>query len=539
MRPRSAVLPGLLFAAAGCYGGAADPGASATTDAPTTDASTADPTTADPSTPTTTADPPLTGSTTGDDPGSDTGDSETTGAPPPPLPGLRGEYYATYLDLALDRVDARLDFAWADGAPGEGLGVDRFSARWTGQLVPAQTGPHTLILDTDDGVRVWLNDQLVIDDWHGHFVTRNEAPVELVAGAPVDLRIEYFEIDLDASMRLSWSSPSLAEQVIPEANLRAAPAASGLPPPKPPYQNPVESFDCPDPGVLGVDAPDGPDFYKVCTGGPFPIRRSRDLVLWSDTGAVVLPNGKPAWAANGNRNWAPELHRVGDAFIVYFTTVNGANVLSIGAAHAADPLGPWSETGGPLVEHPLGVIDATYLEVEGAPHLIYKIDGNSQGKPTPILIQPLAPDGLALADGSAGAQILVNDVNTWEGGVVEAPWIVQRDNFYYMFYSGNVYDHRYRTGVARAASPLGPFEKLGAPILGNNERWVGPGHGSLVAVAGLDYFVYHAWPNAGDGTQDGAKGRHVLVDRVVWQDGWPRIHDGTPSRTQQPWPGVP
>ena len=537
MRPPSAALPGLLLAA-GCYGGAADSSASGSSGAlATDDPTTAGPTTADPPTDPTTADPTTSSSSTGDDPDSDTGDS--TGGPPAPQPGLRGEYYATYLDLALERVDARLDFTWADAAPGAGLGVDRFSARWTGQLVPAQTGPHTLILDTDDGVRVWLGDQLVIDDWHGHFVTRNEALVELVAGVPVDLRVEYFELDLDASARLSWSGPSLPEQVIPDTALRAAPAASGLPPPKPPYQNPVESFDCPDPGVLAVDAPDGPNFYKVCTGGPFPIRRSRDLVLWSDTGAVVLPNGKPAWAANGNRNWAPELHRVGAGFIVYFTTVNGANVLSIGAAHAADPLGPWSETGGPLVEHPLGVIDATYLEVEGAPHLIYKIDGNSQGKPTPILIQALAPDGLALADGSAGAQILVNDAGTWEGGVVEAPWIVQRDSFYYMFYSGNVYDHRYRTGVARAASPLGPYEKFGAPILANNERWVGPGHGSLITVEGLDYFVYHAWPNAGDGTQDGAKGRHVLVDRVAWDDGWPRIHDGTPSRTQQPWPGVP
>jgi beta-xylosidase len=83
---------------------------------------------------------------------------------------------------------------------------------------------------------------------------------------------------------------------------------------------------------------------------------------------------------------------------------------------------------------------------------------------------------------------------------------------------------------------LGPYEKHGAPILANNERWVGPGHGSIVAVNGLDYFVYHAWTNAGDGTNGGG-GRQVLVDRIDWIDGWPQIHDGSPSRALQPWPG--
>jgi len=469
----------------------------------------------------------------------ESGGSESSGEPPASTPGLRAEYYRTYIDPVIDRVDAAIDFDWGDGPPAKGLGVNRFSIRWTGQLVPASTGPHTIISETDDGVRVWLGDKLVIDDWNGHFVTRNEATVDLVVDVPVAIRVEYFELDLGASARLKWSSPTLTEEVIPEANLIAAEVPSGLPPPKPPYTNPVEAFDCPDPGVFALDMPDGPHFYKLCTGGKFPIRHSRDLVLWNDTGAVVLPNGKPTWAANGGRNWAPELHRVGDKFIVYFTTVNGANVLSIGAAHATDPLGPYTETDGPLVQHPQGVIDATYFYSGGKPYLIYKIDGNSQGKPTPMLIRELRADGLEFANGSAEVQLLVNQGGTWEGGVVEAPWVVKRDGFHYMFYSGNVYDHRYRTGVARSKNLMGPYEKLGPPILGNNERWVGPGHGTVISVQGLDYFVYHAWTNAGNGTHDDAKGRHVLVDRVVYEGGWPRIHDGTPSRNKQLWPGVP
>lgn len=540
MRPSYAWVS--LLVVCGCFSGGAEETSGASSGAPETSTAVTGTTTGAPSTG---GAPTTGGATTGEVESSETGlpgasseSGESSGEPPPPpVMGLRGEYYDTYIDAVIERIDPQLDFDWGDGAPGEGVGADRFSARWTGLLVPESDGPHTLIVESDDGVRLWVNGVLTIDDWNGHFVKRNEAAVELKAGVPVAIRVDYFELNLASSARLLWSSPTLSEEVIPTAQLIAAETASGLPPPKPPFTNPVEAFDCPDPGVLGVEAPDGPHFYKVCTGGPFPIRHSRDLVMWGDTGAVVLPQGKPAWAANGGRNWAPEMHKVGDNYIVYFTTVNGGNVLSIGAAYASDPVGPYTETAGPLVEHPLGVIDATYLYSGGTPYLIYKIDGNSQGKATPIKIRQLAADGLSFAGNEV--QIMSNDANSWEGGVVEAQWIVERDGFHYMFYSGNVYDNRYRTGVARSVGPLGPYEKLGAPILANNERWVGPGHGSVVTVHGLDYFVYHAWANAGNGKNDGAKGRQVLVDRIVWENGWPRIHDGTPSRMQQPWPGVP
>lgn len=458
--------------------------------------------------------------------------------PPEPVPGLRAEYFTGYLDLALERVEPTLDAQWGLEGPSAEVGIDRFSARWTGTLTAPETGTYTIITDNDDGVRVWIGGALVIDDWRGHFVTRNTAEVALEAGVPVDLRVDYFELDIEASMKLSWSSATLPEQVIPTSALWSAPERSALASPKPPYTNPVVPFDCPDPGVVATgDAALG--FIAVCTGGTFPIRSSRSLVFWAATGAALLPEGKPSWAANGFRNWAPEVHRVGDHWVAYYTTVNGANVLSVAAATATSPLGPYTHAAGPLVEHPQGVIDATFFEDDdGSRWLVYKIDGNSVGQPTPMFIRRLAEDGMSFAPGSTATEVLRNNTNTWEGGVVEAPWIVKRDGTYYMFYSGNVYDFRYRTGVARASVLTGPYEKKGAPILANNERWVGPGHGSVVSVADEDYFVYHAWPNAGNGQHNGDAGRHILVDKIVWQDGWPTIHDGTPSRTPQIWPGA-
>jgi GH43 family beta-xylosidase len=468
------------------------------------------------------------------------GQGGSGGAPAAPIPGLRAEYFADYLDLALEQIEPTVDHDWGDGAPGDKLGADRFSARWTGMLVPAESGAYTLTTETDDGVRLWIDGKLVIDDWHGHFVTTNDASVVLQAGVPVPIRLEYFELDLAASARLCWSTATLAKEIIPAARLLASPAKSGLPGPKPPYQNPVIAQDCPDPGVIALSPGTSPSYDVVCTGGSFPIRTSRDLVSWSKSGSSILPAGKPPWAANGNRNWAPEIHPVDQGFVAYYTTVNGADVLSIAAAHASSVLGPYTDSGGPLVQNALGVIDATFFEdTDGKRWLFYKIDGNSQGKPTPIYARELAKDGLSFAAGSSATKVLVNDAATWEGGVVEAPWVVLHQGMYFLFYSGNVYDYRYRTGVARAASLLGPYEKHGAPILGNNERWVGPGHGSVVPVGTMDYFVYHAWTNAGNGTQLGSAGRQVLVDRIDWKGGWPAIHDGSPSRTPVPWPGEP
>lgn len=468
------------------------------------------------------------------DGGSSTGDDD--GAPAPPQQGLYAEYFDAYHDLLLERVEATVDHVWGAEAPGPKIGKDKFSVRWTGWLTAEKSGTYTLAIDGDDGSRLWLDDKLVINDWRGHFVERHEATIALEAGKPVAVRLEYFELDLEAQLKLSWKADGLTEEIIPTARLTTNGKASGRKGPKPPFANPVIGFDCPDPGVIGTGSADDPRYYAVCTGGSFPIRQSRDLVSWSDTGKSIIPGGKPSWAANGGRNWAPELHKVGDAFNAYYTSVNGANVLSIGAASAPAVTGPYKDRGSALLENPAGIIDATFFEDDDKSRwLLSKVDGNSRGQSTPIVLRRLTDDGLNFAPNTNFITVLTNNPNTWEGGVVEGQWVVKRDGMYYMFYSGNVYDYRYRTGVARAKNLAGPWEKRGNPILTNNAQWVGPGHGSVVRVKDTDYFVYHAWRNNGAG-RNGA-GRFVLVDKITWKDGWPTIANGSPSSASQPYPG--
>ncbi|WP_236516966.1 family 43 glycosylhydrolase [Sandaracinus amylolyticus] len=461
-----------------------------------------------------------------------TPDSGTPDAGPPR--GLLLARFDDYHAPAHVGVVPAIDFVWGDAPLGEGAPSDFVSARFTALLTPPATGTYTIATENDDGVRVWIDDALVIDDWRGHLVERHEGTIELVAGTPVRLRVDYFEIDLAAQLRVLWTPPGGTESPIDETHALAVPLSAELPPPAPHYTNPVVPFDCPDPGVLADESA----YYMVCTGGRFPIRRSRDLVRWSDTGAAVIPSGAPPWAANGHRNWAPELHRVGDRYVAYFTSVNGANVLSIGAAWADDPLGPYTVTDAPLVEHPDGVIDGNYFrDDDGRHYLFYKIDGNAHGRPTPIFVRELAADGLSFTPGSVAVEVLRNDPGTWEGGVVEASWTVRRGDFYYLFYSGNVYDGRYRTGVARSRSVTGPYEKHGAPILTNDARWVGPGHGTVLRVGDQDWFFYHAWNATAGGGHDGSRGRFGLLDPITWEGDWPRIGDGTPGQSPRAWPG--
>lgn len=450
-----------------------------------------------------------------------------------PVAGFRSHYFAGYRLLEHTAVEATIDHGWADGEPAAGVGADRFSVVVTATLDVPSAGRYEFATMADDGVRLWIGDELVIDDWRPHFPERHSGAIDLESG-PTSLRLEYFEIDLGAELRLYWTAPGSAEQLLDASHVVTGPSVDAAP--KPPYANPVVPFDCPDPGVLAVGEPQV--YYALCTGGSFPLRMSYDLVLWHDTGASVLPDGKAPWSANGFRNWAPEIHQIGDTFVVYYTAANAADVLSIGAAVADSPTGPYSDRGGPLVEAPQGVIDASYFrDKDGKHYLTYKIDGNATGQPTPIYIRELAADGLSFADGSQPVELLRNNPQSWEGGVVEAQWLIERDGTYYLFYSGNVYDNRYRTGVARASSVTGPYEKHAGPILTNDSTWVGPGHGSVVAIGERLYFVYHAWRNAGGGQHQTATGRQILVDEISFVDGWPRIHDGTPSEGLMPWPG--
>ena len=146
--------------------------------------------------------------------------------------GLKGEYFANETltgTPAAERVDATVDFAWEGAAPAAGVPSHEFSVRWSGVIKPRYTEQYTLHTRTDDGVRLWIDDKLVIDDWNRHAAKDNSARVALGAGKQHKIRMEFFEHQGRAEARLSWASASQAREIVPSERL--APAASGSTPP--------------------------------------------------------------------------------------------------------------------------------------------------------------------------------------------------------------------------------------------------------------------------------------------------------------------
>jgi beta-glucosidase len=137
--------------------------------------------------------------------------------------GLKGEYFS-HMDLsgeaALKRVDAQINFRWDRGSPtddvvarGElaadkALGADNFSIRWTGQLLPPVSGKYEISVGANDGFRLFIDDQRVLDAWQtSPRLQSKSAMVDLHAGEPRKIRLEYFEETRDAEVRLSWRMP--------------------------------------------------------------------------------------------------------------------------------------------------------------------------------------------------------------------------------------------------------------------------------------------------------------------------------------------
>jgi hypothetical protein len=100
------------------------------------------------------------------------------------------------------------------------VGEGSFAARWTGQVDPPATGTYRLTTVSDDGVRVWLDGKLVLENWTDHGPTEDHATVELVAGRPVELRVEYYQGAGGAVARLRWTRPDGVTETVPADRLR-------------------------------------------------------------------------------------------------------------------------------------------------------------------------------------------------------------------------------------------------------------------------------------------------------------------------------
>ncbi len=124
-------------------------------------------------------------------------------------PGLKGEYFNNQ-DLegspAFRRTDRLVAFDWGEGSYSADGPVDHFSARWTGYFIPNTSDDYKFYTSADDGVRLFIDDEQVINDWQRHAETLNSYTRRLEGGHAYKIRLEYFEAVGSASVSLGVAS---------------------------------------------------------------------------------------------------------------------------------------------------------------------------------------------------------------------------------------------------------------------------------------------------------------------------------------------
>ena len=136
--------------------------------------------------------------------------------------GVDARYFsgASLAGTAVVRAESGIDVDWGAGSPDPSIGHGSFSAQWSALLEAPDTQSYTLYVLANDGVRLWLDGRLLIDDWKDQPATERSAVVEFKAGQFYELTLQYYQATAASpAVQLSWSSASAAKVVIPSSAL--------------------------------------------------------------------------------------------------------------------------------------------------------------------------------------------------------------------------------------------------------------------------------------------------------------------------------
>ena len=327
------------------------------------------------------------------------------------------------------------------------------------------------------------------------------------------------------------------------------------------YANPVLDMDFPDPATLV--AADGFTYVYATQGSGadgtmhnLRVARSRNLTEWTLIGDA-LPQ-KAGWASKTQDYWAPHVIAADGRYFLYYSAKPDAALtddkrgLCLAVATADRPEGPFVDSGKPLQCGPgfVNIDPMAFDDPATGKRLLHW--GSGFG---PIKVQELGPDRISFAAGSAPIDLVSTIKNEGPANyqrLVEGAWVILRGGYYYLFYSGDNCcgpKAHYAVMVARSRSATGPFETLaavtGAPdsvILEANAKWIAPGHNGIVTDArGDDWMIYHAVdagrPRAKPGDEVNTR-RIMLIDRIEWVGGWPRVAGKSPSSGARPAPAM-
>jgi xylan 1,4-beta-xylosidase len=285
------------------------------------------------------------------------------------------------------------------------------------------------------------------------------------------------------------------------------------------YRNPIlDARGAADPTVIKFQG--NYYLYPTLDGKGYDVFVSPDLVHWQR---------KPKCFSDIRGGlWAPDVFYDDTGsrqFYLYYTADNPEGGKLIGVAQAAHPLGPFHDKG-TLTK---GAIDAHLFKDDDRSLYLYYVQLTGGFK---ILAQPMK-DPLRT---TGEAKLMLHPTEPWEqkkGAVTEGPWILKRNQTYYLMYSGSGADGPdYSIGYATASSPLGPFTKYtGNPIAQRGNGVLGPGHHCVVeGPHGGLWMVYHQKESDRIGWD-----RFVALD-PLWFDAKGIIHVKTTRGTEEAAP---
>jgi hypothetical protein len=288
--------------------------------------------------------------------------------------GLKAEYFNNkdLTALVTTRTDPTINFYWT-GSPVSGVAPDSFSVRWTGRIEPRYSQTYTFSTVSDDGVRLWVNGQQLVNNWTDHSYTENTGtPIALVAGQPVDIRMEYYDNTYSGSAKLYWRSASQPKEIVPARQLYPTAGTTTPPPttnPPPATPSPVgtgtglrgEYFDNQDLTALKGSRTDGTVNFNWGTGIPFTgvgadtfsVRWSGEVQprysgtwtfsTFSDDGVRLTVNGQPLvnnWTPHsGTENSGSLTLEAGKKYslVMEYFEASGDAIATLSWAHANQP----------------------------------------------------------------------------------------------------------------------------------------------------------------------------------------------------------
>ena len=445
--------------------------------------------------------------------------------------GLLGSYRDT-AGGTLSRVDAGVNFNWGTGSPGSGIATNGFTVNWTGQVRADYGDEYTFAATSDEGVRLWIGNELVIDNATATATAEVLGTKWLEPGKWYDIRLEYTDSTGSAQAVLEWSSDRQTGagvfQVVPQANLRGSKLAV--------FDNP-----------LGA----GADPWVTYWNGYYYLARSQGNAVWINRAAsledIHTNSGRSqtvlAWSAPSGTNysrqiWAPELQRIDDSWYIYVAASDGDNAthrMQVLQRTGTDPFGQFTYLNQLAPTTDRWAIDGTSFEWNNTLYFVWSgWEGTTNGQQNLYIAQMRNPWTVL------GERSLISSPQfSWEKfglPINEGPQILIHDGQLHIIFSASGYwTKQYALGRLTyngtgSLLSANSWTKVSQPVFAATTQIKGTGHASFTTSPdGTEHWiVYHAHANP----------TVFNEDRVIRMQPFEFRSDGTPNFGTPITPGV-